>query len=83
MKINRRQFLKGSAGSVAALGIANQAGAMELALGNESYNYIKREPRERVFTSLLGNEPRKTGWMRAEAAGDGGPWRQQVIKSSW
>ena len=24
---------------------------------------------------LLGNEPRKTGWMRAEAAGDPGPWR--------
>lgn len=50
MKINRRQFLKGSAGSVAALGVVKQAGAMELALGNESYNYIKREPRERVFT---------------------------------
>jgi SRSO17 transposase len=29
--------------------------------------------------SLLGNEPRKTGWMRAEAAGDPGPWRQQAI----
>ena len=50
MKINRRLLLKGSAGSIAALGIAKQAGAMELALGNESYNYIKREPRERVFT---------------------------------
>ncbi|OIQ99070.1 acetylene hydratase [mine drainage metagenome] len=50
MKINRRQFLKGSAGSVAALGVMKQAGAMELALGNASYNYIKREPRERVFT---------------------------------
>jgi SRSO17 transposase len=41
---------------------------------------------ERVATSaglfldsLLGNEPRKTGWMRAEAAGDPGPWRQQAI----
>jgi len=29
--------------------------------------------------SLLGNEPRKTGWMRAEAAGDCGPWRQQAL----
>ena len=29
--------------------------------------------------ALLGNEPRKTGWMRAEAAGDGGPWRQQAL----
>ena len=28
---------------------------------------------------LLGNEPRKTGWMRAEAAGDRGHWRQQVL----
>jgi len=28
---------------------------------------------------LLGNEPRKTGWMRAEATGDPGPWRQQAI----
>src|SRR5258706_9938116 len=28
---------------------------------------------------LFGNEPRKTGWMRAEAAGDPGPWRQQAI----
>src|SRR6187402_1283702 len=28
---------------------------------------------------LLGVERRKTGWMRAEAAGDPGPWRQQAI----
>src|SRR6516165_928527 len=28
---------------------------------------------------LLSNEARKTGWMRAEAAGDQGPWRQQAI----
>src|SRR5438309_8585445 len=28
---------------------------------------------------LLGLELRKTGWMRAEAAGDPGPWRQQAI----
>jgi len=28
---------------------------------------------------LLGPERRKTGWMRAEAAGDEGPWRQQAI----
>src|SRR3954465_13233949 len=41
---------------------------------------------ERVATSaglfldgLLGDERRKTGWMRAEAAGDPGPWRQQAI----
>jgi SRSO17 transposase len=41
---------------------------------------------ERVATSanlfldgLLGAHRRKTGWMRAEAAGDLGPWRQQAI----
>ncbi len=28
---------------------------------------------------LLGDGRRKTGWMRAEAAGDPGPWRQQGI----
>jgi len=28
---------------------------------------------------LLGTEPRKTSWMRAEAAGDPGPWHQQAI----
>jgi SRSO17 transposase len=34
---------------------------------------------ERFLDGLLGEEPRKTGWMRAEAAGDPGPWRQQSI----
>ena len=28
---------------------------------------------------LPGDERRKTGWMRAEAAGDPGPWRQQAV----
>jgi SRSO17 transposase len=34
---------------------------------------------------LLGTERRKTGWMRAEAAGDAGPWRQQAVlgRSRW
>jgi len=34
---------------------------------------------------LLGGERRKTGWMRAEAAGDPGPWRQQALlgRSRW
>jgi len=31
------------------------------------------------FDGLLGEERRKTGWMRAEAAGDPDPWRQQAI----
>lgn len=29
--------------------------------------------------ALLGNEPCKTCWMRAEAAGDPDPWRQQAL----
>jgi SRSO17 transposase len=33
----------------------------------------------RFLDALLSNEPRKTGWMRAEAAGDSGPWRQQAL----
>src|SRR5215207_2750332 len=34
---------------------------------------------------LLGAGRRKTGWMRAEAAGDPGPWRQQAVlgRSHW
>src|ERR1700680_4755464 len=28
---------------------------------------------------VAGDERRKTGWMRAEAAGDPGPWHQQAI----
>jgi SRSO17 transposase len=31
------------------------------------------------LVGLLGTERRKTGWMRAESAGDPGPWRQQAI----
>lgn len=34
---------------------------------------------EKFLDGLLGEERRKTGWMRAEAAGDPGPWRQQAI----
>src|ERR1700738_4762156 len=62
-----------------------------LALWAASLREIKRRIRplftqERVATNaglflegLLGDEQRKTGWMRAEAAGDPGPWRQQGI----
>lgn len=34
---------------------------------------------------LLSEERRKSGWMRAEAAGDPGPWRQQAVvgRSHW
>ena len=34
---------------------------------------------DRFLDGLLGPERRKTGWMRAEAAGDPGPWRQQAV----
>ena len=34
---------------------------------------------QRFVDGFLGEERRKTGWMRAEAAGDPGPWRQQAI----
>src|SRR5881398_971461 len=62
-----------------------------LALWAASLREIKQRIRplftqERVATNaglflegLLGAEQRKTGWMRAEAAGDPGPWRQQAI----
>jgi len=62
-----------------------------LALWAAGLREVKRRIRllftqDRVATSagqfldaLLGNEPRKTGWMRAEAAGDSGPWRQQAL----
>ncbi len=32
-----------------------------------------------LLDGLLGDERRETGWMRAEAAGDAGPWRRQAI----
>src|SRR5438045_7033090 len=62
-----------------------------LALWASSLREIKKRIRplflqERVATNaglflegLLGDEQRKTGWMRAEAAGDPGPWRQPAI----
>jgi len=34
---------------------------------------------ELFLDRLLGDERRKTGWMRAEAAGDPGPWRQLAL----
>ncbi|SFA45278.1 hypothetical protein SAMN04487972_10412 [Paracoccus halophilus] len=32
-----------------------------------------------LLGGLPGEEGRKTGWMRAEAAGNKAPWRQQAI----
>src|SRR3979490_118031 len=70
-----------------------QAASIEetLALWAASLREVKKRIRplfgqERVarnaglfLEGLLGDERRKTGWMRAEAAGDPGPWRQQAI----
>ena len=39
----------------------------------------RRGERGLFLDGLLGDERRKTGWMRAEAAGDPGPWRQQAL----
>ncbi|MFV2004313.1 MAG: molybdopterin-dependent oxidoreductase [Gammaproteobacteria bacterium] len=53
MRINRRRFLQVSAAvtSIASVfGIKKKASAMEVALGDKSYNFIKRQPRERVFS---------------------------------
>jgi SRSO17 transposase len=43
------------------------------------------ESAAKFLEGLLGPERRKTGWMRAEAAGDTGPWRQQAVlgRSRW
>jgi SRSO17 transposase len=76
-----------------------QAASIEetLALWAASLREIKKRIRaffgqERVAANagfflegLLGDEQRKTGWMRAEAAGDPGPWRQQAVlgRSDW
>jgi len=50
-KLSRRQFLTGSAASIATVGMIRHADAMEVSLGNDSYNYIKRgEHRRRVFS---------------------------------
>ena len=63
----------------------------ELELWSVSLRHVKARIRplftqDRVAASanlfldgLLSDERRKTGWMRAEAAGDPGPWRQQAI----
>src|SRR5260370_3634440 len=70
-----------------------QAASIEetLALGAVSLRELKKRIRplfgqERVaknagffLEGMLGDEHRKTGWMRAAAAGDRGRWRQQAI----
>lgn len=37
------------------------------------------QPAGLFLDGLLRTEWRRTGWMRAEAAGDPGPWRRQAI----
>src|SRR4051794_7931688 len=72
-------------------GVAGVAIEDALELWAVSLREVKRRIRplftqERVAVSagqfldgLLGPERRKTGWTRAEAAGDPRPWRQQAI----
>src|SRR4051794_4785806 len=79
------------AGTVRRSRVAGVAIEDALELWALSLREVKRRIRplfteERVAASaglfldgLLGPERRKTGWMRAEAAGDPGPWRQQAI----
>ena len=52
--------------------------------GEEADTFIVRAgarsfERGPVHGRAAGDERRKTGWMRAEAAGDPGPWRQQAV----
>src|SRR3954453_2223093 len=79
------------AGTVRRSRMAGVAVEDVLELWASSLREVKRRirplfPQERVALSaglflgaLLGPERRKTGWMRAEAAGDPGPWRQQAL----
>src|SRR5918993_724950 len=78
-------------GTVRRSGVAGVAVEDALELWASSLREVKRRIRplfsqERVAVSaglfldgLFGPERRKTGWMRAEAAGDPRPWRQQAI----
>ncbi|GMQ88917.1 MAG: molybdopterin-dependent oxidoreductase [Gammaproteobacteria bacterium] len=50
MRISRRGFLQVSAAVASALGYTRKASAMEVALGDQSYNFIKRQSRTRVFS---------------------------------
>jgi thiosulfate reductase / polysulfide reductase chain A len=50
MRISRRRFLQLCAAMASALGYRRKASAMEVALGDQSYNFIKRQPRKRVFS---------------------------------
>src|SRR5215210_7392415 len=67
----------------------NHSGALvdDAASGQASDQALGRCAKRRRFRPRLPGraERRKTGWMRAEAAGDPGPWRQQAIlgRSHW
>ncbi len=50
MRISRRRFLQVSVAVASVFGFKKKALAMEVALGDESYNFIKRQPRTRVFS---------------------------------
>ncbi len=50
MRISRRGFLQVCLAVASAFGYRRKAAAMEVALGDQSYNFIKRQPRARVFS---------------------------------
>ena len=50
MRLSRGRFLPASAAVASALGYTKKAAAIEVALGEQSYNYIKRQARTRVFS---------------------------------
>ncbi|MFV2055061.1 MAG: molybdopterin-dependent oxidoreductase [Thiohalomonadales bacterium] len=50
MIISRRRFLQVAVAVTSALGFKKKAAAMEVALGDQSYNFIKRQPRARIFS---------------------------------
>ena len=62
-----------------------ELGAVKAQLGSLFRHASVAASAAAFLDGLLGPERRKTGWMRAEAAGDPGPWRQQAVlgRSRW
>ena len=89
LPLDQRQIMQGIANKVAELIrslVAGDllAGADDDHLIHEAFyddvaKAVRRGNRVVGRAVAIGNEQRKTGWMRAEAAGDPGPWRQQAI----
>ncbi|GMQ95780.1 MAG: hypothetical protein BMS9Abin14_238 [Gammaproteobacteria bacterium] len=84
MRISRRLLLQMSAAAASALGYGRKSSAMEVALGDQSYNYIKRQPRTRVFSCspLPAHDNPVEAWVENDATTvnllSGKPGRQVV-----